>query len=66
MSAVWLGGSGAIGAQTARLFVFGLPVLFAGTWIGMELLRPGIDEAAFRKVVLVVVLISGAALMLMV
>jgi uncharacterized protein len=63
MSAAWLGGSGVIGAQTAWLFVFGLPVLLAGTWLGMKLYGR-IDEAAFRKAVLVVLLVSGAALML--
>jgi len=63
MSAAWLGGSGVIGAQTAWLFVFGLPVLLAGTWLGMKLYGR-IDEAAFRKAVLVVLLVSGVALML--
>ena len=63
MSAAWLGGSGAIGAQTAWLFVFGLPVLLAGTWLGMKLYGR-IDEAAFRMAVLVVLLVSGVAMML--
>jgi uncharacterized membrane protein YfcA len=63
MTGAWLGGSGAIGAQTAWLFVLGLPVLLAGTWLGMKLYGR-IDEAAFRKAVLVVLLVSGVALMM--
>ena len=63
MTGAWLGGRGAIGAQTAWLFVFGLPVLLAGTWLGMKLYGR-IDEAAFRKAVLVVLLVSGVALMM--
>jgi uncharacterized protein len=63
MSAAWLGGSGAIGAQTAWLFGVGLPVLLAGTWLGMKLYGR-VDEAAFRKAVLVVLLVSGVALIL--
>ena len=62
MSAAWLGGSGAIGGKTARLFLFGLPVLLAGTWLGLKLYGR-IDEAAFRQVVLVLLLVSGVALM---
>jgi uncharacterized protein len=45
-----------------RLFVFGLPVLLAGTWLGIRLYGR-IDEAMFRKVVLALLLVSGAALM---
>jgi uncharacterized membrane protein YfcA len=63
MTGAWLGGTGAVGAQTAWLFVLGLPVLLAGTWLGMKLYGR-IDEAAFRKAVLVVLLVSGVALML--
>jgi uncharacterized protein len=38
-------------------------VLLAGTWIGMRLYGR-LDEAAFRKVVLVLLLLSGAALII--
>jgi uncharacterized protein len=61
MSAVWLGAKSVISAETIRLFLFGFPVLFAGTWLGMKLYGR-INEATFRKVVLVLVLLSGAAL----
>jgi uncharacterized protein len=63
MSAAWLGGTGVIGADTAWLFVLGLPALLAGTWLGMRLYGQ-INEAAFRKIVLIVLLASGIALML--
>ena len=63
MTAAWIGGKGAITPDTLRLFLFGLPVLLAGTWIGMRLYGP-LDEAAFRKIVLVLLLLSGAALII--
>jgi uncharacterized membrane protein YfcA len=61
MSAAWLGAKGAVTADTIRLFLFGLPVLLAGTWLGMKLYGY-LNEAAFRKVVLVLLLVSGAVL----
>jgi len=61
MSALWLGVKGAVSADTIRMFLFGLPALLAGTWLGMKLYGR-LDEAAFRKVVLVLLLASGAAL----
>ena len=61
MSAVWLGVKGAVSVDTIRLFLFGLPALLAGTWLGMKLYGR-LDEAAFRKVVLVLLLASGVAL----
>jgi uncharacterized membrane protein YfcA len=62
MSGVWLGVKGVVSADTIRLFLFGLPALLAGTWLGMKLYGR-LDEAAFRKVVLVLLLASGVALM---
>jgi uncharacterized membrane protein YfcA len=61
MSALWLGVKGAVSADTVRLFLFGLPALLAGTWLGIKLYGR-LDEAAFRKVVLVLLLVSGVAL----
>jgi uncharacterized protein len=61
MSAFWLGFRGAVSADTIRLFLFGLPALLAGTWLGMKLYGR-LNEAAFRKVVLVLLLASGVAL----
>jgi uncharacterized membrane protein YfcA len=61
MSAVGLGTAGIVDAPTAKLFLIGLPILLAGTWLGLKLYGR-LDEAAFRKVLLVLVLASGAAL----
>jgi uncharacterized membrane protein YfcA len=61
MTGVWLGGTGLIGADTTYLFVIGLPVLRAGTWVGLRLYAC-LDEAGFRKVVLGLLLISGLGL----
>jgi uncharacterized membrane protein YfcA len=62
MSALWLGGSGSVSTDTIKLFFVGLPALLAGTWLGLRLYGR-LDEAGFRKVVLVLLLISGAALL---
>ena len=61
MSAAWLGAKGALTPDTLRLFVFGLPFLFVGTWLGMKLYGR-IDEKRFRQVVLTLIALSGAAL----
>jgi hypothetical protein len=61
MSALWIGAKGAITADTIKLFLIGLPALLAGTWLGLKLFGH-LNEAAFRKVVLVLLLGSGAML----
>jgi uncharacterized protein len=61
MSALWIGAKGAITVDTIKLFVIGLPALFAGTWLGLKLYGH-LNEAAFRKVVLVLLLVSGVVL----
>jgi len=58
MTAVWLGASGAVTADTVKLFLLGLPMLLAGTWVGMRLYGR-LDEASFRRVVLILLLLSG-------
>ena len=58
MTAVWLGASGAVTADTVKLFLLGLPMLLAGTWVGMKLYGR-LDEASFRKIVLILLLLSG-------
>jgi len=60
-TAAWLGGTGTINSATVRLFLLGLPVLLAGTWAGLKLYGR-LDEARFRQVVLVLLLLSGLAL----
>jgi hypothetical protein len=63
MSAVWIGARGAVTVDTVKLFLLGLPALLIGTWLGLKLFGR-LDEASFRKVVLVLLLASGAVLML--
>jgi len=63
MSAIWLGAKGAVTADTIKLFAMGLPVLIAGTWLGLKLYGR-LDEATFRKVVLVLLFTSGIGLIL--
>jgi len=63
MTGLWLGAGGSFEAGTVRLFLLGLPVLLLGTWLGLKLYGR-LDDAGFRKVVLVLLLISGAALLL--
>jgi uncharacterized membrane protein YfcA len=61
MSALWIGAKSAITVDTINLFLIGLPALFAGTWLGLKLFGR-LNEPAFRKVVLVVLLASGVML----
>jgi uncharacterized membrane protein YfcA len=63
MSAIWLGARGEIDRATISMFVLGLPVLLAGTWLGLRLYGR-LDEAGFRKVVLLLLMASGLALVL--
>src|SRR5436190_5321734 len=58
MTALWLGASRAFTADTVKLFLLGLPMLLAGTWVGMRLYGR-LDEAGFRRVVLILLLLSG-------
>jgi uncharacterized protein len=61
MSAMALIVAGGATAETVKLFVLGLPVLLAGTWTGFRLYGR-LNDAAFRKVILVLLLVSGVAL----
>jgi uncharacterized membrane protein YfcA len=63
MSALWIGAKGAITADTIKLFLTGLPALFAGTWFGLKLYGR-IDEATFRTIVLALLLVSGLVLII--
>lgn len=61
MSTMALIVAGGATAETAKLFVLGLPVLLAGTWTGFRLYGR-LNDAAFRKVILVLLLVSGIVL----
>lgn len=47
--------------ETLRLYALGLPFLLAGLWAGFKLYGK-IDDEAFRKAVLVLLLLSGLSL----
>ena len=63
MSGAWLGFGGSITKDTLWMFLIGLPVLLAGTWLGLRLYG-WLDEAGFRKLVLILLLVSGIVLVL--
>jgi uncharacterized protein len=58
-----LGGVGAIDRQAITLFLIGLPLALAGTWAGLKLYGR-LDERGFRTLVLLLLLASGAALLI--
>jgi uncharacterized membrane protein YfcA len=61
MCALALGITGSIARETVQLFLLGLPALVAGNWIGFKLYGR-LDEADFRRIVLVLLLLSGLPL----
>jgi uncharacterized membrane protein YfcA len=63
MSAVSLSSVGAVTAETVELYVLGLPFMAAGTWMGLKLYGR-LDDQVFRKIVLLLLLVSGAALVI--
>jgi uncharacterized protein len=64
MVIVALGGTGIVTAEIIKLFALGLPALAIGTWLGWSLYGK-LDEAKFRKAVLVLLLLSGISLVMM-
>jgi uncharacterized protein len=61
MNVVALGIAGAMTAATMQLYLLGLPAMLAGLWVGFKLYGK-LDDAAFRKVILVLLLIAGLGL----
>lgn len=61
MTAISLSFAGAFTAETVNLYLLGLPVLLAGLWSGFKLYGK-LDDAAFRKVILLLLLVSGLTL----
>lgn len=53
--------AGAITADILRLYLLGLPAMLAGLWVGFKLYGK-LDDVAFRKVILVLLLVAGAGL----
>jgi uncharacterized protein len=61
VTAIALGVSGAVTVEIAKLYVLGLPAMLGGLWLGFRLYGK-LDDAAFRKVILVLLLAAGLAL----
>jgi uncharacterized membrane protein YfcA len=61
MCALALGVTGSVTSNTMLLFLIGLPVLAAGTWAGFQLYGR-LDEDGFRRIVLILLLVSGVPL----
>jgi uncharacterized protein len=61
-SAVSFTVAGAVTVDTIKLYLLCLPALVAGTWCGF-MLYGKLDDAAFRKVILVLMLASGLSLL---
>jgi uncharacterized protein len=62
MMLLWFGGAGIITTATLQLFAIGLPAVLIGTWFGFKLYGK-LNEATFRVVVLVLLLLSGLTLL---
>ena len=62
MTLVWFGGNQMLTKDTLRLFVIGLPAVLLGTWLGLKLYGK-LDEVTFRRVVLILLLLSGLTLL---
>jgi uncharacterized protein len=56
-----LGVAGAITPAVVRLFALGLPAMLAGLWVGFKFYGK-LDDAKFRKVILVLLLVAGLGL----
>jgi uncharacterized membrane protein YfcA len=56
-----LSAGGAVTAETLKLYGLGLPVVLVGLWLGFKLYGK-LDDATFRKLVLLLLLCSGLAL----
>lgn len=52
---------GAVTAETVKLYLLGLPCMLAGTWAGLKLYGK-LDDDAFRKVILMLLLVLGVSL----
>ena len=63
-TALWLGSTGMIGRDIVGLFVIGLPALAIGTWTRLKLFGK-LNDQAFRRIVLGLLLISGASLLVL-
>ena len=58
-----LGVAGAITVDVLRLYALGLPAMIAGLWAGFKLYGK-LDDAAFRKLILVLLVLAGLGLVI--
>ena len=63
MTLAWMGSAGELNASTARNVILCLPALMVGTWLGLRLFHH-VSENGFRKLILLLFLLSGLALLL--
>jgi len=61
MTAISLGVAGAYSIETLKLYALALPVLALGIWAGIKLYGK-LDDAAFRRIILILLLVSGLSL----
>ena len=61
VTAISLSVTGAVTADTVKLYLLGLPALLGGLWLGFKLYGK-LDDVAFRKLILLLLLVSGLAL----
>ena len=61
LTAISLTVAGTVTLDLIKIYAMGLPVLAAGVWLGLKLYGH-LDEAAFRKVILWMLLLSGLLL----
>ena len=54
---------GVITADVLRLYALGLPAMIAGLWTGFKLYGK-LDDAAFRKLILVLLVLAGLGLVI--
>lgn len=55
--------AGAVTVELTKIFLLGLPALGAGLWLGLKLYGH-LDEAAFRRLILILLLVSGLVLVI--
>jgi len=53
--------AGAVTPAVLRLYALGLPALLAGLWLGFRLYGK-LDDAAFRKIILALLVLGGLGL----
>jgi uncharacterized membrane protein YfcA len=63
MSAISLSVAGAFTFETLKLYLLALPVLIVGIWCGIKLYGK-LNDAAFRKLILVLLLAAGISLVM--